>query len=60
MKQYAISSCHFTTSHNRNYVIVQTEYGKSRSVLDAIDTIKNPEGRYKKMRRPETIKLINS
>jgi len=56
----AINSCYFTTSKGRSYVIVMTERGPTNEVLSAIDTVINPEGKRKKMKRSETLKLIRS
>lgn len=56
----SISSCYFTTSKGRKYTIVKTEYGKDKKVLSAIDTIKNQEGKKKRMTRSQTLKLIRS
>lgn len=38
---------------NISYEVISSEYGKSRSVWDAIDTIKNSNGQQKTMTRLE-------
>lgn len=56
----SISSRFFTTSKGRTYEIIATEYGKDKNVLSAIDTVKNQEGKKKRMTRSQTLKLIRS
>lgn len=56
----SISSRFFTTSKGRKYEIIATEYGKDKNVLSAIDTVKNQEGKKKRMTRSQTLKLIRS
>jgi len=55
-----IKSLSFTTSLGRKYRIVRTDYGESKSVYSAIDTVENQEGKKKQMLRRETLKLFRS
>lgn len=55
----ALPSCEFTTSKGRTYKVIGTER-TGKAMIHTVDTIKNPEGKIKKMKRLETIKLMHS
>lgn len=55
-----LKSRFFTTSNGNEYEVIQTEYGNSKEVLSAVNTIRNSKGITKKMIRSKTLQFIKS
>lgn len=55
-----IKNRQFKTSNGNEYEIVITEYGLTKEVSSAIDTVRNSEGIKQKMNRNKTLKFIAS
>lgn len=55
-----LKSRFFKTSNGNEYEVIRTEYGNSKEVLSAVDTIRNSKGITKKMTRKKTLEFIKS